>query len=109
MITHPQNPSIRTLLFSLKGSIIPVIWKSALHHVDQFSGRGDARHALSLQGAPDCHTVYALGADPGNFPRFSKYGGLSAFLGSPHPMGRASDWVETGDIVYRYEMRSGGA
>lgn len=30
MITHPQNPSARVLLFSLKGSIIPVIWRKVL-------------------------------------------------------------------------------
>lgn len=30
MITRPQNPSIRVLLFSLKGSIIPVIWRKVL-------------------------------------------------------------------------------
>jgi len=27
MITHSQNPSVRVLLFSLKGSIIPTIWR----------------------------------------------------------------------------------
>ena len=30
MITHPQNPSARVLLFSLKGSIIPSIWRKVL-------------------------------------------------------------------------------
>ncbi len=30
MITHPQNPSARVLLFSLKGSIIPAIWRKVL-------------------------------------------------------------------------------
>lgn len=30
MITHPQNPSARVLLFSLKGSIIPTIWRKVL-------------------------------------------------------------------------------
>ena len=30
MITHPQNPSARVLLFSLKGSISPVIWRKVL-------------------------------------------------------------------------------
>ncbi|MGY1489250.1 bestrophin family protein [Methylobacillus pratensis] len=30
MITQPQNPSARVLLFSLKGSIIPVIWRKVL-------------------------------------------------------------------------------
>ncbi|MCB5188218.1 bestrophin family protein [Methylobacillus caricis] len=33
MITHPQNPSARVLLFSLKGSIIPVIWRKVLFTV----------------------------------------------------------------------------
>lgn len=30
MITRPQNPSVWVLLFSLKGSIIPVIWRKVL-------------------------------------------------------------------------------
>ncbi|WP_263143530.1 bestrophin family ion channel [Pseudomonas sp. RIT-PI-AD] len=30
MITRPQNPSIWVLLFSLKGSIIPVIWRKVV-------------------------------------------------------------------------------
>jgi len=30
MITHPQNPSIGVLLFSVKGAIIPVIWRKVL-------------------------------------------------------------------------------
>ncbi|SNS00864.1 putative membrane protein [Methylobacillus rhizosphaerae] len=30
MITQPQNPSARVLLFSLKGSIIPAIWRKVL-------------------------------------------------------------------------------
>lgn len=30
MITQPQNPSARVLLYSLKGSIIPAIWRKVL-------------------------------------------------------------------------------
>ncbi|MDU9414269.1 bestrophin family protein [Pseudomonas sp. zfem005] len=33
MITRPQNPSIPVLLFSLKGSIIPAIWRKVLFTV----------------------------------------------------------------------------
>lgn len=33
MIIQPQKPSIRVLLFSLKGSIIPAIWRKVLYTV----------------------------------------------------------------------------
>ena len=33
MITHPHNPSAWTLMFSLKGSIIPAIWRKVLFTV----------------------------------------------------------------------------
>ena len=33
MILHPRNPSIWTLLFSIKGSIIPVIWRKVMFTV----------------------------------------------------------------------------